>query len=89
MSDCFIVGQAGALEARFSNIDSAKAAVLCHPHPQYGGSMDDMVLGAIKAVLLEQGMSSYRLDSVSYGLFPAHHTASSNSGKVTLFPPIA
>jgi uncharacterized protein len=41
----FIDGPAGALEVSYVEADDAiGGAVLCHPHPQYGGSMLDQVL---------------------------------------------
>ena len=39
-----IPGPAGLLEARYAPGDRDAWAVLCHPHPLYGGSMDDAVL---------------------------------------------
>jgi len=58
VSDFIIDGLAGALQARFCHAGQDRGAVLCHPHPQYGGSMDDMVLQAIAPVLLEMGIST-------------------------------
>ncbi|MEM7080823.1 MAG: CocE/NonD family hydrolase [Pseudomonadota bacterium] len=47
-----IEGTAGALEAHLERVDNPiGAAVLCHPHPQYGGSMHDMVLATAEQVL--------------------------------------
>lgn len=39
-----IPGPAGLLEADCSPGDGGAWAILCHPHPLYGGSMDDGVL---------------------------------------------
>ena len=39
-----IPGPAGLLEANCSPGDGDAWAILCHPHPLYGGSMDDAVL---------------------------------------------
>ena len=39
-----IPGPAGLLEANCSPGDRDVWAILCHPHPLYGGSMDDAVL---------------------------------------------
>ena len=42
----FIPGPEGVLEAELSDRTAGGGlAILCHPHPQYGGSMDDDVLG--------------------------------------------
>ncbi|MBO6655698.1 MAG: alpha/beta fold hydrolase [Pseudomonadales bacterium] len=42
--------------------DSQVAAVLCHPHPQMGGSMHDMVLGAVHESLIELGVTTLRFN---------------------------
>lgn len=45
-------GPVGDLEATYHNPPAAKsAALLCHPHPSYGGSMHDGVLGLVADVL--------------------------------------
>lgn len=43
-----VAGPAGALEVLIDGAEarSSAIAVLCHPHPQYGGSAQDAVLGA-------------------------------------------
>jgi hypothetical protein len=38
------------------------AAVLCHPHPQYGGSMRSIVTGALFDALPDQGVSCLRFN---------------------------
>ena len=62
--DLFIDGTVGLLEARYSEAASATGvtAVLCHPHPQFGGTMNDLVLGAIEPALLASGISSLRFN---------------------------
>ena len=46
-----IPGPSGALQAQLSESPPAdgRYAVLCHPHPQYGGSMHDTVLDILAA----------------------------------------
>jgi len=47
-----IDGPAGELEASYHNPAQAQnAALLCHPHPSYGGSMHDGVLALTTAAL--------------------------------------
>lgn len=42
-------GPAGLLEGMISRAEfTSHSAVLCHPHPLYGGSMDDAVLAALE-----------------------------------------
>jgi alpha/beta superfamily hydrolase len=60
----YIDGPAGVLECRFDKSDTPKSisAVLCHPHPQYGGSMSDAVLETAANVLLENGVNCLRFN---------------------------
>ena len=59
-----IEGPAGRLEVCYSKpvTSTGISAVLCHPHPQFGGSMNDMVLGALEPALLASGISSLRFN---------------------------
>jgi hypothetical protein len=43
-----IPGPAGLLEVSCSPGDGDAWAILCHPHPLYGGSMDDAVLDIVR-----------------------------------------
>ena len=56
------VGSAGAaLEARLQLPGGAgpfAAAVVCHPHPLYGGSMDNDVVAAVSAGLRARGLAA-------------------------------
>lgn len=60
-----IAGPAGALEACLTAPTSpagAGIAVLCHPHPQFGGSMHDAVLQTLETVLLDAGRTCLRFN---------------------------
>ncbi len=60
-----ITGPAGALEACLTTPTSAAdagIAVLCHPHPQFGGSMHDAVLQTLETVLLDAGWACLRFN---------------------------
>jgi len=59
-----IPGPSGVLEAELTTTADASGcfAVLCHPHPLYGGSMDDDVVGALEAVLLATGVACLRFN---------------------------
>ena len=59
-----IPGPTGALQAELTiaTDPGRDFAVLCHPHPQYGGNMHDMVLDCIADVLLNTGISCLRFN---------------------------
>jgi uncharacterized protein len=58
-----VPGPVGRLEASYAEPAGATAAiVLCHPHPQYGGSMHDAVLDTIAAVADRHGMAQLRFN---------------------------
>lgn len=56
-----IEGPAGALELAVG-VRGGDCAVLCHPHPLYGGSMHDAVLGIAEQAWQRQGGSSIRFN---------------------------
>ena len=71
-----IAGPAGNLEARLGGPDvdvPARLAILCHPHPLYGGSMDDMVLGTVASALAAEGIASLRFNFRGVGASDGHH----------------
>jgi len=59
-----IDGPAGQLEAIYDESRTAReiSAILCHPHPQYGGSMYDAVLETAATVLLAEGVNCLRFN---------------------------
>lgn len=63
LPELMIPGPAGDLEAHYTPLAGAeRTAILCHPHPQYGGSMHDMVLGALEQALIAEGVSCLRFN---------------------------
>ena len=59
-----VAGPAGQLETMLSLAasDTGQFAVLCHPHPRFGGSMHDAVLDIAQRALLANGMHCVRFN---------------------------
>jgi uncharacterized protein len=59
-----IPGPSGIIEAIYqpAATPAAAAAVLCHPHPQYGGNLHDAVLGCVAEVLQDAGVAVVRFN---------------------------
>jgi alpha/beta superfamily hydrolase len=52
-----------SLEAEWASPSDARAiAVLCHPHPQYGGTMRSIVISALFEALPERGIACLRFN---------------------------
>ncbi len=61
--ELMVPGPAGAIEGRYDEPEDASGTiVLCHPHPQYGGSMDDAVLDTIAAAAHRRGFAQLRFN---------------------------
>jgi len=65
----FIPSTTGQLEAEFDSFDtdsslgsSPDIAILCHPHPQYGGSMHDNVVSMLATGFQSKGASTLRFN---------------------------
>jgi uncharacterized protein len=60
----FIEGQAGALEAILEDPGTAGSsyAVICHPHPLFGGTMDNKVVTTVARALHETGVPTLRFN---------------------------
>jgi uncharacterized protein len=60
-----IAGPAGPIEALVETplaYDGARAAVVCHPHPLYGGTMDNKVVHVAARALQERGYATVRFN---------------------------
>ena len=62
MESTFIQGPAGRIEAVVDDTASDVWAVLCHPHPLYGGSLFDGVLAIAQAEFKSVGGASIRFN---------------------------
>ena len=70
------------LEGRLSLPDGATAgAVICHPHPQYGGTMENNVVLAVAAALQSLGMATLRFNFRGVGASEGRHEG--GAGEVT------
>ena len=60
-----IDGPAGALEVLFATPDSdppLALALICHPHPQFGGTMDNKVVQTLAKAFAELGCATMRFN---------------------------
>lgn len=59
-----IAGQAGALEAiaEETAVAGSSYAVVCHPHPLFGGTMDNKVVTTVARALRETGIPTLRFN---------------------------
>ena len=58
MGEIFIPGPVGRLEAKYfkSNINTSPIALILHPHPQYGGTMNNKVVVDTFQTFVDNGM---------------------------------
>jgi alpha/beta superfamily hydrolase len=65
----FIEGQAGALEAIVEEaaVPGSRYAIVCHPHPLFGGTMDNKVVTTVARALHETGIPTVRFNFRSVG----------------------
>jgi alpha/beta superfamily hydrolase len=72
----FLEGPAGRLEAMLwtvSAADPAQVALVCHPHPLFGGTMHNKVVYQAAKVLHRQGMPVLRFNFRGAGLSEGSH----------------
>ncbi len=73
----FIAGPAGALELVLRGAGRAGAepaiAVICHPHPLHGGTMDNKVVTTLARTYLEQGIDTVRFNFRGVGQSQGEH----------------
>ena len=64
MPEVIIGGPEGRLEGRYSHSKqpNAPVALLLHPHPQYGGTMNNRVIVAIYQAFIRAGFSALRFN---------------------------
>ncbi len=59
MDEIFIPGPVGRLEAKYfkSNINTSPIALILHPHPQYGGTMNNRIVQETYNIFIKNGFS--------------------------------
>jgi alpha/beta superfamily hydrolase len=64
MPEVFFNGPAGRLEGRYTESKNKKAplALVLHPHPLYGGTMNNNVVYNVYTTLVEQGFTVLRIN---------------------------
>lgn len=50
------------LDGLFDHISNEKAAIITHPHPLYGGNMENSVVALLQEALVKNGYSTLRFD---------------------------
>ena len=69
-----IDGPAGRIEVAASRPSSAQGvAVVAHPHPLYGGTMDNKVITTLAKVFVERGLATYRFNFRGVGATEGAH----------------
>lgn len=67
------VGETVSLEARSTNTPGSALGVVCHPHPEFGGSMDNNVVLAACQVLSDLGLGALRFNFRGVGGSTGEH----------------
>lgn len=64
MPEVFFNGPAGRIEGRYIQSENKKAplALVLHPHPQYGGTMNNKVVYSLYKSLVDQGFTVLRIN---------------------------
>jgi alpha/beta superfamily hydrolase len=64
MPEVFFTGPAGRLEGRFhqSATNGAPIALVLHPHPQFGGTMNNKIVHHLYYAFAERGFSVLRFN---------------------------
>lgn len=74
MEHVLIPGNVGNLEAILNLAEgSDRCAVLCHPHPLYGGNMDDGVVEVLSAAFIAMRIGSCRFNFRGVGASEGQH----------------
>ena len=69
MPEVFFNGPSGRLEGRYkqSKEQNAPVAILLHPHPEFGGTMNNQIVYNLFYMFVERGFSVLRFNSRGVG----------------------
>jgi alpha/beta superfamily hydrolase len=76
-----VAGPAGAIECAVDDVPAAGAAplrgvaVVCHPHPQHGGTMDNKVVQTLARAFVQAGWTALRFNFRGVGATEGVHDA--------------
>lgn len=64
MAEVIIAGPEGRLEGRYHHVEAPNAplAVILHPHPQYGGNMNNRVVQGLAHMYAKRGFATLRFN---------------------------
>ena len=74
--EIFIPGPAGRLEAKYYKNPKfgSPVAIVLHPHPQYGGTMNNRIVQLMYNIFLENGFSVIKINfRAPVAGFPGRH----------------
>ena len=73
IKNTFVTGPAGNLEVVINEENKTLWAILCHPHPLYGGNMDDAIVRIVEKALSNQRISTQRFKFRGTGFSEGKH----------------
>src|SRR5688500_7189179 len=69
-----LAGAAGRIEVALSQPEDARAvAVIAHPHPLFGGTMDNKVITTLAKAFADAGIAAYRFNFRGVGASEGVH----------------
>ena len=79
--ELFIKAEAGQLEAALLDVNPQKIGIICHPHPQFGGSMENNVVYALRDGMQRSGYSALRFNFRGVGRSDGFYAEGAGEGR--------
>ena len=73
IKNTFVTGPAGNLEVIINEENKTQWAILCHPHPLFGGNMDDAIVRITEKALANRQISTLRFNFRGTGFSEGKH----------------